>query len=65
MRGMDDEDDVLLKTAEVAAMLRIDPATVSRYARAGLIERITLPGGGNRYRRSSVQAIIQPARDER
>jgi len=39
----------LLTPAEVAAMLRVDPRTVTRWARAGKLSCIRTPGGHRRY----------------
>lgn len=48
----------LLQPFEVATMLRVDPKTVSRWARAGKLPFIRTPGGHRRYRRSEVEAIM-------
>ncbi len=50
--------DQLLTPAEVAAILFVDPKTVTRWARAGKIDAIRTPGGHRRYLRSDVQAIM-------
>lgn len=52
-------EDELLTPAEVAALFRVDPKTVTRWARAGRIEAIVTPGGHRRYRRSQVDAILR------
>src|ERR1700712_5083980 len=44
--------------AEVAAMLFVDPKTVTRWARAGKLDAIRTPGGHRRYRRSDVLDIM-------
>ena len=51
--------DQLLTPAEVAALLYVDPKTVSRWARAGRIPSVRTPGGHRRFRRSDVQALVQ------
>lgn len=50
----------LLTTAEVAEACQVDPATVLRWAGAGLITVITLPGGRKRFRREDVDRILTP-----
>ncbi len=50
--------DQLLTPAEVAAILFVDPKTVTRWARAGKLDAIRTPGGHRRYLRSDVLAIM-------
>jgi len=52
------EQEVLLTPAEVAKMFRVDPKTVTRWAKAGKLTAIRTLGGHRRYRRSEVQALI-------
>ena len=47
--GDDRQADVLLTPAEVAALFRVDPKTVTRWAKAGRIECIRTLGGHRRY----------------
>lgn len=51
----------LLTPAEVAAMFRVDPKTVTRWAAAGRIGSIRTPGGHNRFRESEVMALLNVA----
>lgn len=51
-------DDNLLTPSEVAAMLRVDPKTVTRWAAAGKIDSIRTPGGHHRFRAADVQAML-------
>jgi excisionase family DNA binding protein len=55
VRGPDDD---LLTPAEVAALFRVDPKTVTRWARAGKITAIRTLGGHRRYRASEVRALL-------
>jgi len=48
----------LLTPAEVAALVFVDPKTVSRWAKAGKIPATRTPGGHRRFRRSDVQPLI-------
>lgn len=51
-------DDDLLTPAEVAQLFRVDPKTVTRWAKAGKIEHIRTIGGHSRYRYSAVKALL-------
>ena len=44
------DDDALLTPSEVAAMFRVNPKTVTRWARAGKISAIRTLGGHRRFR---------------
>src|ERR1700712_1564832 len=48
----------LLTPGGVAAMLFVDPKTVTRWAVAGKLSSIRTPGGHRRYLRSDVVAIM-------
>jgi excisionase family DNA binding protein len=50
--------DALLRPAEVAALLYVDPKTVTRWAIAGKINSIRTPGGHRRFLRSEVLALM-------
>ena len=52
------EQEVLLTPAEVAKMFRVDPKTVTRWAKAGKLTAIRTLGGHRRYRRSEVLALL-------
>lgn len=53
--------DKLLTPGEVAAMFRVDPKTVTRWAAAGRIPSIRTPGGHRRYRETDVRALLDPS----
>ena len=53
------EQEVLLTPAEVAALFRVDPKTVTRWAKAGKLTAIRTLGGHRRYRRSEVQSLLK------
>ena len=44
------EPEALLTPAEVAALFRVDPKTVTRWAKAGKLSAIRTLGGHRRYR---------------
>ena len=52
------EQEVLLTPAEVAKLFRVDPKTVTRWAKAGKITAIRTLGGHRRYRQSEVQNLL-------
>jgi excisionase family DNA binding protein len=52
------EQEVLLTPAEVAKLFRVDPKTVTRWAKAGKITAIRTLGGHRRYRQSEVQILL-------
>jgi excisionase family DNA binding protein len=47
----------LLTPAEVAALFRVEPKTVTRWAKAGMLSSIRTLGGHRRYRESEVTAL--------
>lgn len=49
----------LLTPAEVAALFRVDPKTVTRWANAGKLTAVRTLGGHRRYRRSEVEELLQ------
>jgi excisionase family DNA binding protein len=53
--------DRLLTPGEVAALFRVDPKTVTRWAAAGRISSIRTPGGHRRFRESEVRALLAGA----
>ena len=55
---MTDETEPLMTPAEVAAMFRVDPKTVTRWAKAGKLTSIRTLGGHRRYREKEVRALL-------
>ncbi len=49
----------LLTPAEVAALFRVDPKTVTRWAKAGKLASIRTLGGHRRYKESEVKALLK------
>ncbi len=49
----------LLTPAEVAAMFRVDPKTVTRWAKAGKLTSIRTLGGHRRYREAEIDALLK------
>jgi excisionase family DNA binding protein len=52
------DGEALLTPAEVAAMFRVNPKTVTRWARAGKISAIRTLGGHRRFKASEVQSFL-------
>jgi excisionase family DNA binding protein len=50
--------DRLLTASEVATLFRVDPKTVTRWARSGKLTSIRTPGGQRRFRQTEVQAFL-------
>ncbi len=59
MAGRLTEADELLTPAEVAALFRVDPKTVTRWAKAGKLTSIRTLGGHRRYRAVEVRALLE------
>ena len=59
MAGRMTEADELLTPAEVAALFRVDPKTVTRWAKAGKLTSIRTLGGHRRYRAVEVRALLE------
>jgi excisionase family DNA binding protein len=53
------ENDALLTPSEVAAMFRVNPKTVTRWARAGKISAIRTLGGHRRFRASEIRRFLE------
>ena len=49
----------LLTPAEVAALFRVDPKTVTRWAKAGKLTSIRTLGGHRRYKDSEVRTLLK------
>lgn len=48
----------LMTLAEVAAVFRVDPKTVTRWRQAGKLTSIRTPGGRCRYRENEVRGLL-------
>ena len=59
------DTDLLLTSGQVAALFRVNPKTVTRWASSGRIGFIRTPGGHRRFRETEVRALLaeltQPA----
>jgi excisionase family DNA binding protein len=55
---MNSDHEVLLTPAEVASLFRVDPKTVTRWAKSGKLTSIRTLGGHRRYKESEVNALL-------
>ena len=53
----------LLKPAEAARLLNVDPRTLVNWTKAGRLNAIRTPGGHRRYPEAQVRSIIAPLDD--
>lgn len=56
---MDGTSERLLTPGEVAALFRVDPKTVTRWAASGRISSIRTPGGHRRFREAEVRKLLE------
>jgi excisionase family DNA binding protein len=56
-------ENELLTPAEVAAMFRVNPKTVTRWARAGKISAVRTLGGHRRFRSDEIRRFLEEAQD--
>ena len=52
------DQEVLLTPAEVASLFRVDPKTVTRWAKSGKLTSIRTLGGHRRYKESEVKVLL-------
>ena len=55
----------LLTPAEVAALFRVDPKTVTRWAHAGKISAVRTLGGHRRFRASEIHRFLDEIQELR
>ena len=58
MSNFSRDHEALLTPAEVASLFRVDPKTVTRWAKAGKLTAVRTLGGHRRYRQSEVQSLL-------
>ena len=52
------DTEALLSPAEVATFFRVDPKTVTRWAKAGKLTSLRTLGGHRRYREAEVRTLL-------
>jgi excisionase family DNA binding protein len=55
--------DELLTPSEVAALFRVNPKTVTRWARSGKISAIRTLGGHRRFRATEIRRLLEQTED--
>jgi excisionase family DNA binding protein len=53
----------LLTPGEVAVMFRVNPKTVTRWARAGKISAVRTLGGHRRFRASEIRRVLEEVQE--
>ena len=56
-------ENELLTPAEVAIMFRVNPKTVTRWARAGRISAVRTLGGHRRFHASEIRRFLDEVQD--
>jgi excisionase family DNA binding protein len=59
-RRIADDPDLMLTPGEVAALFRVDPKTVARWAAAGRLPSVKTPGGHHRFHARHVLPLLHP-----
>ena len=54
-----DNPEALLTPSEVAALFRVNPKTVTRWARSGKLTAIRTLGGHRRFRASEIRQFLE------
>jgi len=57
--------ETLLTPSEVAAIFRVDPKTVTRWAKVGKLSSIRTLGGHRRFREDEVRSLLAQAQEQR
>ena len=53
------ETERLMTSAEVAALYRVDPKSVTRWVKEGRLTSVRTPGGHHRFREDVVRALLE------
>jgi excisionase family DNA binding protein len=59
-----DAPEALLTPSEVAALFRVNPKTVTRWARSGKLNAIRTLGGHRRFKASEIRRVLEEASNE-
>jgi excisionase family DNA binding protein len=59
------ETEHLLTPGEVAVMFRVEPKTVSRWAKTGKLSYIKTLGGHRRYREAEIRGLLSKIAEHR
>lgn len=58
------QPEPLMTPGEVAKMFRVDPKTVTRWAKAGKLTSVRTLGGHRRFRESEIRALLVGGADQ-
>lgn len=58
------DPEKLLTPSEVAAIFRVDPKTVTRWAKVGKLSSIRTLGGHRRFREQEVRSLLVEAQEQ-
>lgn len=58
-------DTTLMTPSEVAVVFRVDPKTVTRWAKEGRLSSLGTPGGHRRFHADEVQLLMEGSSPER
>ncbi|MXQ65066.1 helix-turn-helix domain-containing protein [Actinomadura rayongensis] len=58
-KSKEPQQPTLYTPAEVANFFRVDPKTVTRWARSGTLNPVTLPSGHRRYHAEEIHELLQ------
>jgi excisionase family DNA binding protein len=59
------ETEQLLTPGEVAVMFRVEPKTVTRWAKTGKLSYIMTLGGHRRYREAEIRGLLSEIAEQR
>jgi len=65
MAASSSESEILLTPSEVATLFRVDPKTVTRWAKAGKLSSIRTLGGHRRYHEAEVRELLNGVPEQR
>lgn len=65
MTAQHPEPETLLTPSEVATLFRVDPKTVTRWAKSGKLTSIRTLGGHRRYREAEVRDLLNGVPQQR
>lgn len=62
---MQKEESALMTPSEVANFFRVDPKTVTRWAKQGILPSVKTPGGHRRYPRAAVEKLLRDSTERK
>lgn len=62
MEQQQEDEERMLRPGQVAKKFGVDPKTLARWAKGGLIPSVRTPKGHRRYRESEVKKLLEGGR---